>query len=49
VVTGAATIDVTASGAAGVSEDTAAQDWTKRTYVYRGGRDPKTGFARTQL
>jgi hypothetical protein len=49
VVTGSATVDVTAAGAADVSEDAAAQDWTKRTYVYRGGRDPKTGLARTQL
>jgi hypothetical protein len=24
-------------------------DWLNRTYVYRGGRDPKTGLARTQL
>src|SRR5262245_93734 len=45
----AATVDVTAADAAGVSEDATAQDWTKRTYVYRGGRDPKTGLARTQL
>ena len=39
----------TADGTAGTNEDTAASDWTKRTYVYRGGRDPKTGLARTRL
>jgi hypothetical protein len=36
-------------GHAYASEDTAASDWSQRTYVYRGGRDPKTGLARTQL
>ena len=38
-----------AATADGTNEDTAASDWTKRTYVYRGGRDPKTGLARTRL
>lgn len=31
------------------SRGSAASDWAERTYVYRGGRDPKTGRARMQL
>ncbi len=49
VAANAATADGADANAAAVSEDTAASDWTKRTYVYRGGRDPKTGLARSQL
>ena len=49
VLADAATADGTAASTAGANEDTAASDWTKRTYVYRGGRDPKTGLARTRL
>jgi hypothetical protein len=26
-----------------------ADDWAKKTYVYRGGRDPKTGQASNQM
>jgi hypothetical protein len=49
VLADAATADDPAASTASVSEDSAASDWTKRTYVYRGGRDPKTGLARTRL
>lgn len=31
------------------SGNAASSDWSEQTYVYRGGRDPKTGLARTQL
>jgi hypothetical protein len=31
------------------SAETNADDWMNRTYVYRGGRDPKTGLAHTPL
>jgi hypothetical protein len=48
VVAGTATADEMTTSTAGTGED-AGSDWTKRTYVYRGGRDPKTGLARTQL
>ncbi len=44
-----ATADNAAAGTPSASGDTTASDWTQRTYVYRGGRDPKTGLARTQL
>jgi hypothetical protein len=27
----------------------AAAGWAERTYVYRGGRDPRSGLARSQL
>jgi hypothetical protein len=48
VVAEATKPDDTAASTTGASPS-AVMDWTHRTYVYRGGRDPKTGLARTQL
>ncbi len=31
------------------SEGSAASDWAEKTYVYRGGRDPKTGLALNRM
>ena len=36
-------------GANSASNDAVGDDWSKRTYVYRGGRDPKTGLAYNQM
>lgn len=49
VAVGIASADQPFSSNASVNEDSAASGWSERTYVYRGGRDPKTGLARTQL
>jgi hypothetical protein len=39
-----------ASDGAAMSDDgSAAGDWSERTYVYRGGRDPKTGLALNRM
>ena len=37
------------SGTGPSNEAAIADDWAKRTYVYRGGRDPKTGLAYKQM
>lgn len=44
----AETIPAPSDSVSVTSVDNAA-DWLNRTYIYRGGRDPKTGLARTQL
>lgn len=36
-------------GANSTGNDASGDDWTKRTYVYRGGRDPRTGLAYNQM
>ncbi len=42
--------DGSASDGAAVREDgSAASGWSERTYVYRGGRDPRTGLALNRM
>lgn len=49
VAAGSAVADQSSSGDAGAGGTPAASSWAEQTYVYRGGRDPRTGLARTQL